>query len=81
MAISKFGGMVLECRKSKHILEVEQPFSLATFFLSWACHIPIATVSMPRAWEMLSLYAGPERKIWAERYDCSGICLLGAIYF
>lgn len=81
MAVSKFGGMVSERRKSKHILEMEQPLSLAILFLSWACYFPIATVYMPRAWEMLSSYAGPERKIWGERSDCSGVYLLGAIYF
>lgn len=67
----------MEYRKSRHILELEQPFYLASLFFPG----PVATVYMLRACGMLSLYAGPERKIRGERYDCSGIDLLGAIYF
>jgi len=58
-------------QRSKHMI----------FILSGDCHILIATVYMPRAWEMLSLDSGPERKIWGERDGWFGIYLLWAIYF
>lgn len=45
------------------------------------CHILTGPLHMPRAWEMLSLDSGPERKIWGERNSWFGIYLLWAIYF